>query len=87
MDSKQSRRFRDGMESQLATLMRAVVEARFRLERARERLRDIEQKLREANPDAYVRQREKALGEYIEAIGKARVARSQLLRQLRHNAA
>ena len=87
MDGMDSRRFRNGMESQLAILMRSVVEARFRLERARARLRDIEQKLRGENTDAYARQREKALGEYIEAIGKARVARSQLLKQLRHNAA
>jgi division protein CdvB (Snf7/Vps24/ESCRT-III family) len=87
MDNSRTNRIRNGVEGQLATLMRSVVDARFRLERARERLRDIEQKLRNADPNAYERQREKALGDYIDAISKARVARTQLLKQLRERAA
>jgi division protein CdvB (Snf7/Vps24/ESCRT-III family) len=87
MENSRSKRFRNGVEEPLSALMRSVVDARFRLERARERLRDIEQRLRSADPLAYERQREKALGDYIDAISKARVARTQLLKQLREHAA
>jgi hypothetical protein len=87
MENRRAKRIDDGSDPQLTTLMRAMVEARFRLERARERLRDNEQKLRSRDQDAYERQREKALGDYIEAMGKARVARTQLLKRLRNHAA
>lgn len=87
MERTRTQRVRNGVEAQLDALMRSVVEARSRLARARERLRDIEQKLRGADPGSYERQREKALGDYIEAIGKARLARTQLLKQLRERAA
>jgi hypothetical protein len=87
MDNTRGQRIRNGVEAQLTALMRAVVDARFRLERARERLRDIEQSLRGADPNSYERQREKALGDYIQAINKARTARTQLLKELRERAA
>jgi hypothetical protein len=87
MDGVKNNRARNGIESQLDTLMRAVVEARFHLERARARLHDIEQKLRRADVDAYERQREKALNDYIQAVGQARIARSRLLKQLRDHTA
>jgi predicted translin family RNA/ssDNA-binding protein len=67
--------------------MRSVVEARFQLDRARERLHKLNQKLRNADSDSYERQREKALGEYIEAMGEARIARTRLLKQLREHVA
>lgn len=87
MERTTGQRVRTGVEAQLMVLMRSVVDARARLERARERLHYIEHKLRKADPDSYERQREKALGEYIEAMGKARLARTQLLKQLRERAA
>ena len=87
MDRTKTNRVRDGIESQLAALMRSVVEARFQLDRARERLHKLNQKLRNADSDSYERQREKALGEYIEAMGEARIARIRLLKQLREHAA
>ncbi len=68
---------------ELTGLMRAAVEARDRLQRARERLRSIEQKLKEAAGKDYNRQHEKALDEYITAANKAREARTKLLKQLR----
>jgi hypothetical protein len=67
--------------------MRSTVDARATVGRARERLRDIEQKLRGMDPNAYERQRAKALGDYVEAVGKARLARLELLKRLRERAA
>jgi hypothetical protein len=87
MDKSRTRRIRNEVESQLSTLMRSVVDARFHLEHARERLRDLEHELRITDPKAYERQRQKALGDYIDAMSKARVARTQLLKQLRERAA
>ena len=87
MDDKRSQGIRNGVEAQLAALMRSVVDARFHLGRARERLRSIEQELRNADPRSYERQREKALGDYVVAMSKARVARTELLKQLRGRAA
>ena len=50
-------------EESLTTLMRAAVEARTRLKRTRERLRELEAKLRGARPvpDDYDRKRNEAL--------------------------
>lgn len=73
----------DGDETRLASLMRAVVDARSRLGRARERLRSIEERLRGKERNDYESQRMRALNEYIEAIGRARRARTELLKQLR----
>jgi hypothetical protein len=67
----------------LTMLMRAAVEARNRLARARERLRVIEAKLRGAARTDYERQRSQALAEYIDAAGRARRARTQLLKTLK----
>ena len=67
--------------------MRAAVDARGRLARARERLRSIEERLRGKERNDYEGQRVRALNEYIEAMGKAKQARSELLRQLRGRAA
>ena len=72
-----------GDETRLASLMRAAVEARSRLARARERLRSIEERLRGKERNDYESQRTRALNEYIEAMGKARRARTELLKQLR----
>jgi division protein CdvB (Snf7/Vps24/ESCRT-III family) len=87
MERTNGERVRNGVEAQLTTLMRSVVDARARIGHARERLHYIEHKLRKADPDSYERQREKALGDYIDAMGKARLARTQLLKQLRARAA
>ena len=76
-----------GDETRLASLMRAAVEARDRLSRARERLRSIEVRLRNKERKDYESQRMRALSEYIEAMGRARRARTELLRQLRARAA
>lgn len=76
-----------GNNGELTILMRAAVEARNRLQRARERLRSIEQKLKNATGKDYNRQHEQALGEYITAVNKAREARTKLLKQLRERAA
>lgn len=73
----------DGDETRLASLMRAVVDARSRLGRARERLRSIEQRLRGKERNDYESQRMRALNEYIEAMGRATRARTELLKQLR----
>jgi hypothetical protein len=78
---------RDGREEKLTMLMRATVEARTRLARARERLRAIDTKLRGAARDDYERQHNQALAEYVEAVGKARQARTRLLQQLKERAA
>ncbi|HEY7911309.1 MAG TPA: hypothetical protein VIG62_05285 [Blastocatellia bacterium] len=75
-----------GNQSELAKLMRAAVETRSRLERARERLRSIENKLNAATGKNYERQHEQALGEYIAAASKAKEARTKLLKQLRERA-
>ncbi len=72
-----------GDETRLASLMRAAVDARSHLSRARERLRSIEERLTGKERNHYESQRTRALNEYIEAMGKARRARSELLRQLR----
>lgn len=76
-----------GSDEKLTILMRAVVEARNRLARARERLRAIETKLRGKGRSDYERQHSQALAEYVEAVGKARLARTRLLQQLRERAA
>jgi len=76
-----------GDETRLASLMQAAVEARNRLTRARERLRGIEARLRGKERNDYESQRVRALNEYIEAMGKARRARTELLKQLRQRAA
>jgi hypothetical protein len=76
-----------GDETRLASLMRAAVEARSRLAHARERLRGIEERLRGKELNNYENQRMRALNEYIEAMGKARRARTELLKQLRGRAA
>jgi hypothetical protein len=75
-----------GNQSELAKLMQAAVETRSRLERARERLRSIENKVNEARGKNYNRQHEQALEEYISAAGKAKEARTKLLKQLRERA-
>ncbi|HJQ70079.1 MAG TPA: hypothetical protein VKA70_13970 [Blastocatellia bacterium] len=72
-----------GEETRLASLMRAAVDARGRLARARERLRSIEERIRGKERNDYEGQRVRALNEYIEAMGKAKRARTELLRQLR----
>jgi hypothetical protein len=72
-----------GDETRLTSLMRAAVEARSRLAHARERLRALEERLRGKERHNYESQRMRALNEYIEAMGKARRARSELLKQLR----
>jgi hypothetical protein len=72
-----------GDETRLASLMRAAVEARNCLARARERLRGIEKRLGGKERNDYESRRMRALNEYIEAMGKARRARTELLRQLR----
>lgn len=72
-----------GDETRLASLMRAAVDARSHLARARERLRSIEERLRGKERKDYESQRMRALNEYIEAMGRARRARTELLRQLR----
>lgn len=77
----------DGSEENLTILMRAVVEARNRLRRTRERLRAIETKLRTASRKDYERQHNQALADYVEAVGKARQARTRLLQQLKERAA
>ena len=87
MDRMKTKRVRNSFESQLATRMRSVVEARFQLERARERLHKINQNLRNTDSNTLEHQREKALGEYIEAMGEARVARTRLLKELREHTA
>ena len=76
-----------GDETRLASLMRAVVDARSRLERARERLRSIEERLRGKERNDYESQRTRALNDYIEAMGTAKRARTELLRQLRSRTA
>jgi hypothetical protein len=75
-----------GNQTELTKLMQAAVETRSRLERARERLRAIENKVNGAAGKNYERQHEQALGEYIEAAGKAKEARTKLLKQLRERA-
>jgi hypothetical protein len=75
-----------GNQSELAKLMKAAVETRSRLERARDRLRSIENKLNAAKGKNYDRQHEQALGEYITAASKAKEARTKLLKQLRERA-
>ncbi|MFP5263439.1 MAG: hypothetical protein ACLGJB_16170 [Blastocatellia bacterium] len=87
MGKARTERVRNGVETQLTALMRSAVDARASLGRARERLRDIEHRLRGMDPDAYGRQRAKALGDYVEAVGKARLARMELLKRLRERAA
>lgn len=87
MEKTRTQRVRNGVETQLTALMRSAVDARATLGRARERLRDIEQELRGSDPNTYERQRAKALGNYVEAIGKARFARTELLKRLRERAA
>jgi hypothetical protein len=87
MGKGRTQRARNGVQTQLAALMRAAVDARACLGRTRERLRDIEQKLRRMDPDAWGRKRAKALGDYVEAVGKARLARMELLKRLREQAA
>ena len=77
----------DGREEKLTMLMRAAVEARTRLARAREQLRAIETKLRRAGRDDYERQHNQALAEYVEAVGRARQARTRLLQKLKERAA
>jgi hypothetical protein len=72
-----------GDQTRLASLMRAAVEARSHLARARERLRSIEARLRVKERKDYESQRMRALNEYIEAMGRARRARTELLKQLR----
>jgi uncharacterized coiled-coil protein SlyX len=72
-----------GDETRLTSLMWAVVEARSRLAHTRERLRAIEERLRGKERNNSESQRMRALNEYIEAVGKARRARSELLKQLR----
>jgi hypothetical protein len=76
-----------GTEVSLAALMKTVVDARTRLTRAREKLRSIEEKVRGSGRGDYERQRDQALGDYIDAMGKARAARTRLLNQLRQRAA
>jgi len=87
MERIKTKRVRSGFESQLAARMRSVVEARFQLERARERLHKINQKFRQTDANATENQREKVLSEYIEAVGEARVARTRLLKELREHTA
>lgn len=87
MERIKTKRVPSSFESQLVKRMRSVVEARFQLERARERLHKINQKLRQTDSSAIENQREKALGEYIEAMGEARIARTRLLKELREHAA
>jgi hypothetical protein len=77
----------DGNEEKLTILMRAAVEARNRLRRTRERLRAIEMKLRSASRKDYERQHSQALADYVEAVGKARQARTRLLQKLKERAA
>jgi hypothetical protein len=67
--------------------MQAAVETRDRLARARERLRSLEERLRGKEKNDYESQRTRALNEYIEAAGKAKRARTELLRHLRERAA
>jgi uncharacterized coiled-coil protein SlyX len=83
---KNERRRGDG-EATLTRLMRAVIEARDRLARSRERLRAIELKLRGRKRDDFERQHSQALAEYIEAAGSAKEARTRLIKQLRERAA
>lgn len=73
----------NGDETRLAALMRAAVDARSRLARARERLRGIEERLIGKERNDYEGQHSRALNEYIEAMGLARRARTELLKQLR----
>ena len=80
-------RGRDEKEASLTKLMYAVIEARSRLARARERLRALEAKLRGKSRDDYERQHSQALAEYIEAAGSAKEARTRLIKQLRERAA
>jgi hypothetical protein len=80
-------RGRDEREANLTRLMRAMIEARTRLARSRERLRALEAKLRLKRRDDYERQRSQALAEYIEASGSAKEARTQLIKQLKQRAA
>ena len=87
MDITKTRRVRHGLESRLAALMRSAVEARFQLERARERLHKFNHNLRKADSEEHDRKREKALGDYIEAVGEARLARTRLLKELRDHTA
>ena len=71
----------------LTLLMRAAVETRSRLARAREQLRAIDAKLRDAGRADYERQHSRALAEYIEATGRAKQARTRLLKTLKERAA
>ena len=87
MERTRSNRVRNGIESQLTALMRSVVDARFRLERARDQLHKTEQKLYLSGSESYERQRDKALGNYIEAVDQARKARVRLLKELRDHTA
>ena len=76
-----------GNDTRLTSLMQAAVETRDRLSRARERLRSIEERLKGKEKDNYESQRVRALNEYIEAAGKAKRARTELLKHLRERAA
>ena len=78
---------RGGDETKLASLMQTAVETRNRLTRARERLRSIEERLRGKEKKDYESQRMRALSEYIEAMEKARRARTRLLKHLHERAA
>lgn len=87
MHSSANNKWQNETEKTLASLMQAVVEARSRLDAARIRLHSIEEKLRGTNRDKYERQRNQALSEYRDAIGGARQARTNLLKQLRERMA
>jgi len=80
---KSKKRSPEAKAENLTMLMRATVEARTRLWRARERLRAIDAKLRGADEAGYERQHNQALAEYIEAVGRARRARTELVKTLK----
>ena len=77
----------DENSQSLTLLMRAAVEARSRLAQTREQLRSIEAKLRGMGRDDYEKQHSRALAQYIEAAGRARQARTRLLKTLKERTA
>ena len=78
---------RGGDETKLASLMQTAVETRNHLARARERLRSIEERLKGKEKNDYESKRARALDDYIEAMGKAKRARTKLLKHLRERTA
>ncbi len=72
-------------EAKLTTLMHSVVETRSQLAKTRMKLQKIEQKISGQNQTEMETRRAKALSEYIEAMGRARVARTRLLNRLREH--